>query len=270
MSVEKRITSVERHNKHCLTYLASSRKVENWPSLLHATSGSESITLSNKKLHQRASHSSHGSHPLKEDDNNCPNHNNNVQMQLRSPPHVRNHNNPHEALDIQLTTTNRQLTLAAVLAKLSSKFSTKKSMVREELAKGYENFQKATAKLSEDKNVKLYVYFIGDRNANGQNWCKDCNEAEPVYAQAIQEYADKNSIILRVEVGNKLAWADKENPFRKDSDLRLQEIPTLIRWKTALQLRGDQCKQIKLLELRVKLAGVFKKPRRGTSKIIST
>lgn len=122
-------------------------------------------------------------------------------------------------------------------------------MVREELVKGYENFRKAAAKLSEDKNAKLYVYFIGERDANGENWCKDCNEAEPVFGQAIQKYADKDSIILRVEVGNRLAWADKENPFHKDSDLRLEEIPTLIRWKTAINLHGDQCKQIELLEL---------------------
>ncbi|KAI9590088.1 thioredoxin domain-containing protein 17-like [Glossina fuscipes] len=122
-------------------------------------------------------------------------------------------------------------------------------MVREELAKGYESFREATAKLSAEKNAKLYVYFIGERDATGTNWCKDCNEAEPVFAQAIKDYADKDSIILRVEVGNMLAWADKENPFHTDSDLRLEEIPTLMRWKTVLHLHGNQCKQTELLEL---------------------
>uniref|UniRef100_A0A1A9W328 Thioredoxin domain-containing protein 17 n=1 Tax=Glossina brevipalpis TaxID=37001 RepID=A0A1A9W328_9MUSC len=124
-----------------------------------------------------------------------------------------------------------------------------KSMVREELAKGYENFREAAANLSELENKKLYVFFIGERDATGKNWCSDCEEAEHIFAQAIEEYADANSIILRVEVGDKLAWADQENPFHKDSDLRLQEIPTLVRWKTVIHLHGDQCKQIELLEL---------------------
>lgn len=99
MSGEKRIASVKRYNKHCLSYLASSQKVENCASIVHATSGSN-------KLHQRASDSSHRSDPLPEDDSNCRNHNHNVQMQLFSSPQPRHHNNRHEALDIQPPTTN--------------------------------------------------------------------------------------------------------------------------------------------------------------------
>lgn len=51
-------------------------------------------------------------------------------------------------------------------------------MVRTEFAKGYDIFRKIADKLTEDENVKLFVYFIGEKDDKGQSWCPDCNAGE--------------------------------------------------------------------------------------------
>uniref|UniRef100_A0A1A9X4K3 Thioredoxin domain-containing protein 17 n=1 Tax=Glossina brevipalpis TaxID=37001 RepID=A0A1A9X4K3_9MUSC len=122
-------------------------------------------------------------------------------------------------------------------------------MVRIEFAKGYNGFRETANKLTEDENVKLFVYFVGEKDDKGQSWCPDCNAAEGTVTKAVQEYADENTILLTVDVGDRPFWKDKENPFRKDSDVKLMVIPTIVRWKSTLRLDGDQCKKVELLEM---------------------
>jgi len=44
---------------------------------------------------------------------------------------------------------------------------------------------------------------------------------------------------IRVKVGPRDFWKDKNCPFRTDKALRLQSIPTLVRWGTPKRLSDD-------------------------------
>lgn len=45
------------------------------------------------------------------------------------------------------------------------------------------------------------------------------------------------------------SWKDMKNPFRLDSNMKLEVIPTLIRYKSPARLSGEQLCKDELLEM---------------------
>ncbi|XP_050678567.1 thioredoxin domain-containing protein 17-like isoform X2 [Leptidea sinapis] len=113
--------------------------------------------------------------------------------------------------------------------------------------KGYEDFVKYVESL-DINGPPVFVYFSGSKNADGNSWCPDCVEAEPVIKSYFTEL-QKNIIFVYVDVGDRDYWKNKACPFRTDSRIKLMVIPTLIKWKGVQRLEGSQCNKRELLQM---------------------
>lgn len=115
---------------------------------------------------------------------------------------------------------------------------------------GYQPFLDFMETLVVPQSQKVNVYFSGSVDtATGQNWCPDCVEAEPFVTEALQRTAGESSQFVYVVVGDRAFWKDTKNPFRLDKNTHLSVIPTLIRWKGAQRLEGDQLTKPELLDM---------------------
>ncbi|KAK7862869.1 hypothetical protein R5R35_011582 [Gryllus longicercus] len=112
---------------------------------------------------------------------------------------------------------------------------------------GYEEFVKTVAEL-EKNNKPIFILFSGSLDESGENWCSDCREAEPVIQEALASLPE-NAQFLHVGVGPRDEWRDQNNPFRKQSNLKLKCVPTLMRWKAPERLEEAECKKIDLVKM---------------------
>lgn len=113
--------------------------------------------------------------------------------------------------------------------------------------KGFEEFSKYTRAI-DSRGPPVFFYFSGSKLPDGNSWCPDCVEAEPVVRHYLSEL-DKSIIFVYVDVGDREYWKDKECPFRTDSRSKLMVIPTLIKWKGVQRLEGSQCSNRELLQM---------------------
>ncbi|XP_045445356.1 thioredoxin domain-containing protein 17-like [Melitaea cinxia] len=120
-------------------------------------------------------------------------------------------------------------------------------MVTQINIKGFEDFVKYTDTI--DRNGPPVVfYFSGSKLPDGNSWCPDCVEAEPIVKAYLSEL-NKNIIFVYVDVGEREYWKDRACPFRTDSRSKLMVIPTLIKWGSVQRLEGSQCGQRDLLQM---------------------
>ncbi|KAL4707389.1 hypothetical protein ACJJTC_008574 [Scirpophaga incertulas] len=120
-------------------------------------------------------------------------------------------------------------------------------MVSQIVIQGFEEFDKY-AKNIDNNGPPVYFYFSGSKLPNGNSWCPDCVEAEPVLKDFINQLKS-NVIFAYVDVGDRDYWKDKGCPFRTDNRTRLMVIPTLIKWKGVQRLEGGQCSKQELLQM---------------------
>ncbi|XP_072943605.1 thioredoxin domain-containing protein 17-like [Epargyreus clarus] len=113
--------------------------------------------------------------------------------------------------------------------------------------KGFDEFAKYTENI-DPKGPPVLFYFTGSKLANGNSWCPDCVEAEPIVKAFLSEL-QKEAIFVYVDVGDREYWKDKACPFRTDSRTRLMVIPTIIKWKGVQRLEGSQCNKVDLLRM---------------------
>lgn len=83
--------------------------------------------------------------------------------------------------------------------------------------------------------------------------CPDCRESQEIVDNGVKLFLPKHGSFIRCSVGDRtefdpgivlfrgkaselfvssFRWKDLNNPFRKDSDFQITNIPTLIEWRT--------------------------------------
>ncbi|XP_050435745.1 thioredoxin domain-containing protein 17-like [Adelges cooleyi] len=116
-------------------------------------------------------------------------------------------------------------------------------MVHLHHTKNYEEFTTLMKKL-DDANQKSYVVFTGTPNETGKSWCSDCVLAEPVIQNQIElnEQLLKDVNLVYAYAGKREEWKNcPGNPFKTDKRIRLQFLPTIIKWGTLHKLQVEEC-----------------------------
>ncbi|CAH0406305.1 unnamed protein product [Chilo suppressalis] len=113
--------------------------------------------------------------------------------------------------------------------------------------KGFEEFAKYTESI-DPNGAPVFFFFSGSKLPDGNSWCPDCVEAEPVVKAYLNEL-QKEVIFAYVDVGDREYWKDRACPFRTDNRTKLMVIPTLIKWKGVQRLEGSQCNKRDLLQM---------------------
>ncbi|CAF0756646.1 unnamed protein product [Adineta ricciae] len=91
-----------------------------------------------------------------------------------------------------------------------------------------------------EKDKRIFVLFYGAKDNQGHSWCSDCNFVEKPVAEMIPLLLPSNGIFIECSVGDRASWKDSNSSFRKDSQLRLTTIPTLVEWGTSKRLSENQ------------------------------
>ena len=82
---------------------------------------------------------------------------------------------------------------------------------------------------SKDGEKPLFLLFYGEKNSSGKSWCPDCTAAEPVIEEALSAIPT-GCILLSSSVARE-AYRSPEYPYRTNPNIRLQCVPTLIKWQ---------------------------------------
>ncbi|XP_077286315.1 thioredoxin domain-containing protein 17-like [Arctopsyche grandis] len=93
-----------------------------------------------------------------------------------------------------------------------------------------------------------FIFYTGSKDPDGKSWCPYCVTAEPVIEEALKS-APENAHFVKVMVGAREIWKDRNCPFRKDPRTKLVVLPTLVRWKGPQRLQGEECGKPELVEM---------------------
>ncbi|OQV18564.1 hypothetical protein BV898_07390 [Hypsibius exemplaris] len=89
---------------------------------------------------------------------------------------------------------------------------------------------------------KYFSYFYGNEDpTTKKSWCPDCVASDPVVSAALKQ-APADMEVIRVAVGERAAWKDQGNNYRKE--LHIKGIPTLVRFvdgKEVARLEDSEC-----------------------------
>ncbi|XP_011506560.1 PREDICTED: thioredoxin domain-containing protein 17-like isoform X2 [Ceratosolen solmsi marchali] len=83
---------------------------------------------------------------------------------------------------------------------------------------------------------------------DGNSWCPDCVKAHPFIEKGIQSAPGTYHYII-VSVGDRAFWKNSKCPFRTNSEIHIQTLPTLVKWGTQKRLEGDQLLNNDLIEM---------------------
>ncbi|XP_050298268.1 thioredoxin domain-containing protein 17-like [Anthonomus grandis grandis] len=115
-----------------------------------------------------------------------------------------------------------------------------------QIANSYEDYEQI---LSNNMNTKpLYLFFVASYSPiSGYCWNPLCVEV----TQFLEKYTSNitSGAFITVYVGLEDDWEDLTNPFRKDEDLQLRTLPTLMRFDTLKKLEGNFCLKEELVNL---------------------
>lgn len=73
---------------------------------------------------------------------------------------------------------------------------------------------------------KAVILFSSDKNQDGTDWCPDCVAVKPQYATIEQEAKKAGLPFMICLAGDRAAWKNPENKFRKHKLIRLTSVPT--------------------------------------------
>jgi thiol-disulfide isomerase/thioredoxin len=92
----------------------------------------------------------------------------------------------------------------------------------------------------------LLVMFTGAIvKESGQSWCPDCTAAHPVIMDVMK---DTDAVMLEVPL-TRTIYRDPTLIFRTRADIKLNCVPTLLRWGTMNKLDDSQSQQRGLVEM---------------------
>lgn len=120
-------------------------------------------------------------------------------------------------------------------------------MVQQHKVKTYDEFVKLAESL-EKSGQPINVLFSGGKDESGNSWCPYCVKAAPVVEEALKN-APEESHFIYVDVGERAYWRQKDCPYRTDPRTKLVFLPTLLRWKGAQRLDGEQACKPELVEM---------------------
>ncbi|CAF3322758.1 unnamed protein product [Rotaria sp. Silwood1] len=103
---------------------------------------------------------------------------------------------------------------------------------------GYDELKNTLKKLGKDK--RIFVFFYGSKDNQGHSWCPYCVEVEKPVEKTVEYLLPSNGIFIGCSVGDRSSWKDSNCSFRKDPQLRLTNIPTLVEWGTSKRLTENQ------------------------------
>merc|ERR1711916_195167 len=98
-------------------------------------------------------------------------------------------------------------------------------------------------------HARLFVYFTGAKNADGQSWCPDCNDVVSTLRKVINEQKDLGLVIVNVKRENYKGIDDYF--LRRHKGVRLSTVPTFGRWvngRLEMKLEETQVADVELLE----------------------
>ncbi|XP_068950248.1 thioredoxin domain-containing protein 17 isoform X1 [Petaurus breviceps papuanus] len=100
--------------------------------------------------------------------------------------------------------------------------------------------------VEQHRDKTIFVYFTGDKDAEGRSWCPDCVQAEPVVLEALK-HIPENAVFIYCQVGDRPYWKDPNNEFKKN--LKLTAVPTLLKYGTPQKLVESECLKASLVEM---------------------
>ena len=115
--------------------------------------------------------------------------------------------------------------------------------------KGYEGFSRSVVNLASREN--LFVFYTGGGKSltdpgSGNEWCPICREAHPIIVALFKSHP--TATLLIVYISQEYAKS-KDNKFKTDKRVLINEVPVLMKWGGQQRLSGDQCKSRKLIKL---------------------
>ncbi|CAF1055554.1 unnamed protein product [Adineta steineri] len=102
----------------------------------------------------------------------------------------------------------------------------------------YHELKNVIKKIEKDK--RIFVFFSGAKDIQGYSWCQDCIAIEKPLNEIVASLLPSNGIFIECSVGDRASWKDSNCLFRKDSQLRLTNIPSLVEWGTSKRLTENQ------------------------------
>ncbi|XP_046686707.1 thioredoxin-like protein Clot, partial [Homalodisca vitripennis] len=72
--------------------------------------------------------------------------------------------------------------------------------------------------------------------------------AEPAIEEVVNKLPD-TVVFVKVLVGNREFWKDKECPFRKDKKVHLSSLPTIVKWNNPERLEGNDFANKEIIEM---------------------
>ncbi|XP_045173730.2 thioredoxin domain-containing protein 17-like [Mercenaria mercenaria] len=110
---------------------------------------------------------------------------------------------------------------------------------------GYDAYKTAA---KENAGKTLFALFTGSHGEDGKSWCPDCVTADPVVEASLSKLP-ADAVFIHCGVGDRDFWKDQSNVFRKDADLRLKSVPTLMKLGQPNRLEEEQCAKADLVEM---------------------
>ena len=95
-----------------------------------------------------------------------------------------------------------------------------------------------------------YAVFFGERDADGQSWCPDCVEADPVISAVLSGREEGSGllecVVIKAEYARNPSYAYRTHPH-----VKLTAIPTVIKYAAGAvvaKVEDDACKSEDVLK----------------------
>lgn len=118
-----------------------------------------------------------------------------------------------------------------------------------------ENVLKTQITNVKDQGQQLFLLFTGEKDSvTNKSWCGDCVDAQPILDTVFQEGAATSSngiVLIECPLVRNDYKGNPSHPYRVHPQIKLQKIPTLMRWgnkgKTG-ECVEDECKDVGLVK----------------------
>ncbi|KAJ1662183.1 hypothetical protein IW140_006121 [Coemansia sp. RSA 1813] len=106
-----------------------------------------------------------------------------------------------------------------------------------------DEFDDIVTEAATQSNAVFVLFFGRETPETNESWCPDCVVADPFIRKAISTV--ENSILLEVPIDRSTATTSPTAVFRQREDIRLEKVPTLLRWTasgpSSIRLVEDEC-----------------------------
>uniref|UniRef100_A0A183J3X6 Thioredoxin domain-containing protein 17 n=1 Tax=Soboliphyme baturini TaxID=241478 RepID=A0A183J3X6_9BILA len=86
----------------------------------------------------------------------------------------------------------------------------------------------------------IFVLYCGSRERDGLSWCPQCRALEEHLVEVAPTLPD-DLVLIYVQVGTYEEWIDDKNAFRTSQSTHVQNVPTLVNFRTGQRLTEYEC-----------------------------